>query len=41
MGFDDGDEPYVIHSFPTCPAYDAIETTDDAVDFSQRNRGAN
>lgn len=31
-----GEDMVVIHSLPTCAAYDAIETVDDALSFLRR-----
>ena len=41
MGYNLGGQPAAWHSKPTCPAYDAIDSTADAVALSQRCRGAN
>lgn len=38
MGFDQNDDPYVIHTVPHCAEYEALESCDDAADFCRNNR---
>lgn len=36
----EGDELVAMHSFPYCAAFEAVETVQEAIEFSQRCRAA-